>query len=74
MMIDVTLNASSQGIKKTVHAAFHDNTRKQILVALHEQGQDLAKQIRSNGDDLTVTTRFLSVNYMDALDFDSDYF
>ncbi|KAJ6190941.1 hypothetical protein N7519_000962 [Penicillium mononematosum] len=63
----------SQGIKQSIHSAFHKSTRKLIMAALHLEGYDMLRQERVRGiEDRLVIERFTDMTQNDFED-DSDY-
>ncbi|KAJ5771391.1 uncharacterized protein N7511_003442 [Penicillium nucicola] len=63
-----------QGIKRSVQAAYRESTRKHVLAALHEEGQDLVRQFKAKGNsEGLVIDKFLSQIRQDTSDNDSDY-
>ncbi|KAJ5170112.1 uncharacterized protein N7500_002895 [Penicillium coprophilum] len=64
----------SQGIKQSIHSAFHKSTRKLIMAALHLEGQDMVRQERVRGiDDQKLIEKFMAMTREDGSDGDSDY-
>ncbi|PYH90248.1 UDP-Glycosyltransferase/glycogen phosphorylase [Aspergillus ellipticus CBS 707.79] len=64
-----------QGIKRSLRAAYYDNTRELVLATLQEEGQDMLQRERLKGlRDAAVIDKFLGKSRQNASDDDdSDY-